>query len=149
MGCDIHYVLERRVKERPWEGWTGLYSSDALPTRPLAKQRDYAFFGEVASVRGERSPLGFFPRNLPKDVSKLAWDEYMSAPLDHHSVSHLSARDFANAWWRVQKLGDRKPKNHWGADITEKNVVEALLGPWDFYEENCKHEYRVVFWFDN
>lgn len=147
MGCDIHFVVERRHKERAHEGWIGLYATDALPDRGLAARRDYDFFAEVASVRGSRSPKGYYARGLPRDISALAWEEYTRWGSDAHSVSHLPAQDFAGAWLRVQiKDGGDAPKNHWGAPITEKSVLWSLLG---CPEDDRDNEYRVVFWFDN
>lgn len=144
MGCDIHIVLERRD---PGSEWIGLWCSDTFPGgRPKIAQRDYAFFGEVAQVRC-RSETGKYPRNIPRDVSRLAWMEYMDAPTDHHSASHMTISEFTDAWFRAN---EKHP-----AVIADKNLPRRefaaydLLGLSAYGDPDCKSEFRVVFWFDN
>jgi hypothetical protein len=132
MGCDIHLVVERR--RTPAERWFGIYSSDQGP-RPRAKiaQRDYDFFAHLANVRGSGPN---YPRNVPEDISALAWQEYMSAPTNHHSASHMSVAEFCAAYLKI------RPEGAW-AD----HAAYDLLGIWSDSPEGA--EYRVVFWFDN
>ena len=138
MGCDIHLVLERRRVGSP--KWIGEFSSDnynAVGSNLLVRQRDYGFFARLAHVRG--SPAGgpsHFPKNLPHDVSELAWDEYMTSPTDHHSPSHLSVYAFCEAW-----LAENP--NH--KTVRPEYAAYDLLG----INEDSGCEYRVVFWFDN
>lgn len=137
MGCDIHMVLERRQRDAEW---VGIWSSDVTPGekgRVKVGRRDYAFFSEVAQVRGS-SPTGHYPRNLPIDVSRLAWLQYMSAPTDHHSPSHLSLEEFIAAWLRAND-GDSEVRANFAA-----HDLFSIDAEWP---EGC--EYRVVFWFDN
>lgn len=137
MGCDIHIVLERRKKIGG--DWIGVYSTDELPlqNRLLIKQRDYDFFARIAAVRGS-GPDTIYPKNLPEDISDLAWQEYMTAPKDHHSPSYMPAAQFAHAWIAVNpQVPDSKIRAEW--------AVSDLLGARD--DEHF--EYRVVFWFDN
>lgn len=134
MGCDIHLVLER--KREGDQKWVGLYSSDALKDRPICARRDYDFFAEVANVRGESQEMNRYPRNIPEDVSELAWQEYMSAPTDHHSASHMSAREFCEIHHKVNPNSSR-------AEYKEYDLLGIDLN----WPENM--EYRVVFWFDN
>lgn len=132
MGCDIHIVVERRTKAS--ERWIGLYATDHLPGgRPPVAHRDYDFFAEVAGVRGA-STSGNHPRNLPEDVSELAWKEYMRCPTDHYSVSHMSVGEFAALHNKVNPTISRA-----------EYAVADLLGI--FGDEHADH--RVVFWFDN
>lgn len=133
MGCDIHIVLERR---EPDSEWVGIWLSDALPgNRPPIAERDYDFFAEVAAVRG-RTDTSVYPRNLPKDVSRLAWLSYLRAPSDHHSVSHMSVADFVAAWLRAHP-DDRSVRREWAVyDLLRVNGDDD-------------QEWRVVFWFDN
>lgn len=142
MGCDIHIVVERRRK--PAEPWVGLYTTDRSPgvnsgeirnLRPPIARRDYDFFTEVANVRG-RSNTAKYPQNVPEDISALAWQEYMSAPTDHHSASHMSADEFCAIHHRVRPEQSR-------AD----HATYDLLNLWS--DEPDGVEYRVVFWFDN
>ncbi len=138
MGCDIHIVLERR--ELPCGDWIGLYSSDVyqiVGKNLRVKNRDYSFFAEIAGVRGSPGPEGYYAKNLPKDVSALAWHEYMKAPADHHSASHCSADVFCGCWLRMH------PNN---PGIRTEYALEELLG---IYPDEGDFEYRVVFWFDN
>lgn len=135
MGCDIHIVLERRKAAGPW---IGLWSSDEIPGRRIrVAQRDYAFFAEVASVRGSSSAT-MYPQNIPEDVSALAWAQYMRAPTDHHSASHLSVKDFCDAWVRA---------NPTDKEVRPEFAANDLLGVDGSWPAGC--EYRLVFWFDN
>lgn len=135
MGCDIHLVLERRRK--PTEPWLGILASDIYPGKsgriPVA-QRDYDFFAEVANVRGETTDYKNYPRNVPEDVSALAWQLYMGAPTDHHSASHMSLAEFCAVH---NKINPEKSRPEFAA--------YDLFG----VESDEGHEYRVVFWFDN
>lgn len=138
MGCDIHMVLERRLPDREW---IGLWSSDAFPLgggRPLVARRDYEFFAEVAGVRGN-TRTSLYPKNLPEDVSRLSWVQYMRSPTDHHSVSHLSADDFVAAYKRANPEGRHGYRPEF--------ALYDLLGVDPDWPENA--DYRVVFWFDN
>ncbi len=90
----------------------------------------------VAGVRG-RTEGTVYPKNLPEDVSALAWQGYMSSPLDHHSVSHMPASQFANIWCVTNK--ERLQ------GIRPEYAVSELLG----CSYSDEFEYRVVFWFDN
>lgn len=138
MGCDIHMVLERRL---PGKQWIGLWSSDEFPDRrvgrPMIARRDYGFFAEVAGVRG-RFDTTIWPRNLPEDVSPLAWAQYMRAPTVHHTPSYLTAQDFVAAYQRA---------NPEGRDYRPEWALSDLLGVDLDWPKGA--EYRVVFWFDN
>lgn len=132
MGCDIHIVLERR--RNAGEPWVGVYATDRLPGgRPKIAKRDYDFFAAVAGVRGH--PDGCeSPRNVPEDISLLAWREYMRAPRDHHSASHMSTAEFCAIHHEVNPDASRR-----------EHAEYDLLGVWS--DEVSEH--RVVFWFDN
>lgn len=136
MGCDIHIVLERKVSDSEW---LGVWSSDVGPRKngraPIA-MRDYAFFAEIAQVRGS-SESGIYPRNLPVDVSRLAWLQYMRCPTDYHSASHMTVDEFTSAWFRANPDSKEMRREHAAYD---------LLGLW---EDEGDPEHRVVFWFDN
>ncbi len=133
MGCDIHIVVERKRKKD--QKWVGLWSSDALKDRPVCAQRDYEFFAEVANVRGRTESMNY-PQNIPEDVSELAWQEYMTAPTDHHSASHMSAEKFCEVHHKINPDSSR-----------EGHKEYDLLGIDLEWPENT--DYRVVFWFDN
>jgi hypothetical protein len=134
MGCDIHLVIERRRK--PIEPWVGIYSSDLAPgSRIVIAQRDYDFFAEVANVRGKTTDYKNYPRNVPEDISPLAWQQYMRAPTDHHSASHMTAGDFCAVHHKINPTKSR-----------EDFMLYDLLG---ISSNDDGHEFRVVFWFDN
>ena len=98
MGCDIHLVVECRPKAGG--KWIGLYSSHApIPfDRLLAMQRDYAFFGEIAEVRGTSS-RELAPKGLPDDASDLTTHLFDRAVAgEYHAASHLTADEFLDCW---------------------------------------------------
>lgn len=134
MGCDIHIVLESRKKateEAPAGPWIGVWCSDWFPgQRPQVARRNYDFFAAVANVRGSGP---HYPRNLPEDVSALAWREYMRAPTDHHSASHMTAASFVDVYDTVNATDD---DGRFG--------LYRLLGA-----DRDGDDHRVVFWFDN
>ncbi|MEM1151827.1 MAG: hypothetical protein AAGI03_14980 [Pseudomonadota bacterium] len=138
MGCDIHIVLESR---KPGSSeWIGHWCTDNLPTRrrPRIADRDYAFFQRFA-VRGtSESGKVIYPRNLPEDLSRLAWSLYMLRPTDHHSASHCTPMEFAEAWLEENPNQDE---------------IRAEFAFWDMFgideEWPPETEYRLVFWFDN
>lgn len=139
MGCDIHIVLER--KKRQGGDWIGVYCTDDLPgSGPLIARRDYEFFGEVANVRCRGT---HYPRNVPEDVSRLAWQSYMSAPTDHHSASHMTVSEFCSSWFKVHGDGLTRLPN--------RDPPRVEFGAYDLLgiDEEDDYEYRVVFWFDN
>lgn len=133
MGCDIHIVIERKRKDD--QKWTGLLSTDQLHERPVYAQRDYDFFAEVANVRG-RTTRGNYPKNIPENVSELAWQEIMSCPTDYHSASYMSVQEFCALHNEIRPECSR-----------EGTAVYDLLGLDLSWPEGA--DYRVVFWFDN
>lgn len=135
MGCDIHCVIERKREQDA--GWTGIICSDLGRPRPLFARRDYSFFAAIASVRGS-SKHNNYPRNLPEDVSVLAWQEYMSAPTDHHSASHMPLDTFCELWLACNP-------NY--KEVRQEFFLHDLTGLWT--DDDKPTEYRVVFWFDN
>ena len=128
MGCDIHTVIEERVGGK----WIGVVASDRMQKRPIYAQRDYEFFGAVASVRerGDKYPVGF-----PYDVSDLSWYLFSKVPTDYHSASHMSVEEFCAIHHRVNPEASRT-----------EYAVHDLMGLWG---ADDGAEFRVVFWFDN
>lgn len=127
MGCDIHVVIEENLDGR----WIGLTASDRQRDRPKYAERDYDFFAEIANVHGNGR---YYPKNLPRDVSELAWHMYMQSPTDHHSASHMDIESFCAAHHRLNPNQSRA--EHVVYDLTGLCMDEG-------------EEYRVVFWFDN
>jgi hypothetical protein len=137
MGCDIHIVLERRKAGS--QEWVGVWASDRLPGksgRPHFAQRDYGLFSRFG-VRGHRDDgKVIYPRNIPEDVSRLAWAEYMRAPTDYHSPSHLTPQEFADAWLA------ENPNN---TEVRPEFVLWDLLN----LDTDYEGDHRLVIWFDN
>jgi hypothetical protein len=75
-----------------------------------------------------------YPQNLPEDLSALAWQEYMRAPTDYHSASHMSAAEFVAVYQEVNPPPEGE----------ERFGLYRLL-----CADRDEDEYRVVFWFDN
>jgi hypothetical protein len=135
MGCDIHIVVERRKSERPTDEWIGFIATDYHPgCRLPVAARDYNFFAEVANVRGNTSTHKNYPRNLPEDVSDLAWQQYMRAPTDYHSPSNMPLDEFCENYVKINP--EKARAEHTSYDLF------GIYGDEGF-------EYRVVFWFDN
>lgn len=135
MGCDIHIVLERH--EADTNEWVGIWASDNGPGgRTKIAQRDYAFFARFG-VRGHLERGTIYPRNLPKNVSRLAWLQYMRCPTDHHSASHASVDEFCHAWIEA---------NENDGTVRREFAAYDLLG---LFSDEDTPEHRVVFWFDN
>lgn len=135
MGCDIHFVIEKKVDDR----WIGVASTD-YGYRPPAKDRNYDFFGKLARVRGEgkRDPIGL-PRD-PSDLSSLLVKEW--GP-DGHSLSWMMIRDFAETCLDSQFKPDLDRREHAIYDFLQLEVND--------YEDGSDREenYRVIFLFDN
>ena len=138
MGCDIHVVLESRKVGS--SEWIGQWCSDNVPMKrgPRVAYRDYGLFQRFG-VRG-RSESGprILPRNLPEDVSRLAWTHYMRAPTDHHSASWCTPDEFVAMWFEEHPNSD---------DVRREHAVWDLLKIETDWPEATEH--RLVFWFDN
>jgi hypothetical protein len=178
MGCDIHFVIEKR-SIRDANKWVGIYSTGYEPfyvpdeknpnewayNRRLAKSRDYAFFAELASVRGKSSESRE-PKGCPGDASDLTFEELKRMDGDAHSKSWLTAREFVSAYMKAQELAIPYMEEHVAkhpkleifqktlneqrafiARLKEKEFIpfDALLG----IELEDADNVRVVFWFDN
>lgn len=150
MGCDIHYVIEVKDKER--DRWVGIFSTDEplfgyIPwdqrTAPqwMFKDRDYEFFGRLAGVRRE----GPDPLGLPDDISDLARMHFPEDG-DLHSHSYGTLREV----WMAKHDGDEEAiaaamrvKIENGEDpIAKAFGVEEGYGP-------TLDDIRVVYCFDN
>ena len=151
MGCDIHFVLE---VHNPQYGWVGLFATDmALGLPPWSRRdgvkiwnladRDYAFFANLAGVRGE----GPDPLGLPEDASAMTRCFVDDWNGDGHSHSYASLRDFVVAKLRASdgtaKAAEQKLKG-------EDPVLQYLgLGSYDLESFGGIDQLRVCYWFDN
>lgn len=131
MGCDIHYILEVKVNKK----WVGIDTNRRFNPQNTAANRDYGFFTQLASVRGDskRKPNGV-PKNA-SDLSKL-WIKQWG--VDGHSHSHMSVEDFSSIW---------KAYHLPNLDSYSRKYPEGELFGLDY--EIDKGEYRVIFFFDN
>lgn len=135
MGCDIHFVIEKKVNNK----WIGLVSTD-YGYRPMAKERNYNFFSAIASVRGNgnRDPIGL-PRD-PSDLSRLLVKEW---DCDGHSISWMMLRDFAESCFESAFQPDISRKEWAIYDFLGIHVNDYDNG------SDSEDKYRVVFLFDN
>lgn len=131
MGCDIHFVIERKKND---SSWIGVASTD-YGYDPKARDRNYSFFAALASVRGEsdRKPIG-----LPEDASDLSLACIKDWDSDGHSHSWMGLKEFVELWYQ----------NAWNADPKRKEcaIVDAL--GW-LRDDETPELFRIVFWFDN
>lgn len=127
-------VLERR--EAGDIDWVGVWFSDRLPVTPRFLLRDYGLFQKFG-VRGHTESGVIYPRNLPRDVSRLAWISYMRCPTDYHSASHCTIEEFCNAYMEA---------NPNDKDVRPEHAAYDIFRLW---VEGEDEEYRLVFWFDN
>ena len=137
MGCDIHYVVEKKI-EGEWIGIMRKY-----PISGFAGDRDYAFFAEIAGVRGV-SDTTVYPRFIPHGISKLALHEITREGPDGHSHSWMSIKEFSESALRVNPDRFQDPYD-------SAHPWEALFGGPIFLDtdEDKIEDYRIVFWFDN
>lgn len=136
MGCDIHYVVEKKVEGK----WVGQFSE--WPRSGFAADRDYEFFAELVGVRG-KSTRNNYPRFLPPGVSELALTKAIDRGCDGHSHSWMPITEFSEIAVAVS------PSRFKEAD--KKQPWEALFGNPIFLntDDDKIEDYRVVFWFDN
>lgn len=162
MGCDIHYVIEKKFNDK----WVGVYCSGGSPLLLTTKEaasnpfgnpvepwrsiynrrsafssRNYAFFGKLAGVRDNGPPA----KGLPPDMSELAylcagdWDG------DGHSHSYDTLYAFCSKWLEV--TDEKALAAVVGAEVSDQHspVFDFLTG----CSGKEAREIRVVYWFDN
>ncbi len=164
MGCDIHFVVERKVDNQ----WIGVYSTDLSPhlasseafklhiqriekqpetynsteyeaQAPVMRSRNYRFFAALAGVRGDGpNPLG-----EPLDSSALTSLCLGDWGADGHSISHLPLGEFIEKWLMTTNSAMAV-----GLKLTDQATLRKLVGALAGNYVEMEH-YRVVFWFDN
>ena len=162
MGCDIHMVLEKRIKRR-WVGVNAfpyvhatVYAFDDKArehksltgsTHWQVRDRNYNLFAALAGVRGE-GPLA---KGVPDDVSDLAQMEIDRWGADGHSHSWMLMGEALPIFIVAGQLG---PQAAAVLSAFQNGTEHAL----DDYMENfwsidpdseTLDDYRLVFWFDN
>lgn len=167
MGADIHLFLERKMKSGNWacvsnldrivrfEGLDGVQPTSNLNYGYFKlSSRNYAFFGALASVRGD----GEEPRGLPLDVSDIVGEESEGWAMDGHSHSWMYADEFISIYNRIWNEGkDDEPLDQYsqmllteGKDTAVMDFINKMCSPILVnLDEDNSEDYRFVFWFDN
>ena len=161
LGADIHFVVEHKNPDDDF-GWVGSYSTgspvsvtpysdgflnsaqDTTHALGKLKRRDYAFFTNLAGVRGE----GPDPKGIPADASPTTMRQAKYWDGDGHSHSYMSLREFVLTKLISGEGISKAAKSKLDGD----DPIAEFLGP-DFCEHNeffcLTDNTRVVFWFDN
>lgn len=166
MGCDIHPVLERKIRINGAEKWVTvntfeyrhIYDRAEGPDKdgseyvilrayscPLIQQRNYKRFGLFANVRGDGQPAKGLPPDMA-DYTLYLVNEYGD---DGHSHSWLtlsealehciaSERDVENVVFNENDARKKNPLQYYfGIDIETYDDRDSI------------DNYRLIFWFDN
>lgn len=148
MGCDIHLVVERRIKRGPLpDQWVAVRTmlhgfATAEPrqphgmnhARPACVERNYDRFAALAGVRGD----GPEARGMPEDASDTA--RLLFETCGGHTPSWLPLADAARIFVETEFYNlsdvDRKyPESHYFS------IEPEVDGP--------REDHRIVFWFDS
>lgn len=120
MGCDIHWIIERKHKDGKWEAvssdtseWMRQFSKNGYETdfddpATAFSLRSYLFFGALSGVRCNEAGKIIGTLGMPEDLSDysntgLEW----SAPIDLHSHSWCTLgrlRDAASGAYKTEFL---------------------------------------------
>ena len=141
MGCDIHFVVERQY----YHIWLGIASTD-FGYSPMTKSRNYCFFAELASVRGESSK-GRKPLGLPESPSLLTRMSFERWGADAHSVSNMSLAEFMQSYIDARDIHGINPVEDAVRKYPDYKLMDIDID--DGFGRGIIDEYRVVFWFDN
>ena len=132
MGCDIHYIIEKKVEDK----WIGVFTTAGLywECHPEGKNRNYDFFGRLANVR-EYDANHPDPKGIPDDISDLSRMCISEIGTDGHSHSYCTAGEFCDAFNKNKRKKGQRPEHE-------------ILGI--YIEEDVNiNDLRVVFYFDN
>ncbi|KAH2387622.1 hypothetical protein KXW64_008468 [Aspergillus fumigatus] len=161
MGCDIHPVLEKKVKfEDGTEKWVGLHDFEMFPSfkfdketnrvkrdgwaeRPAFDGRNYSRFAALAGVRGEGPDAKGYP-NDASDMAKYLSERYGE---DGHSHSWCSLREALEISLKTEFDSARvflDPE-----DDRAKAPIAYFFGMEFYDDEDNMDNYRVLFFFDN
>ena len=169
MGCDIHMMVEKKIKtKKHGEVWAtvntlnavypdGLVLGDSLGDSPYgyfyrAEMRNYRFFADIACVRGEGE---YQDRGLPDDVSPLVLSFAESWDLDAHSHSYLYADEMIPLYIKHHLSDEEKAKlvsDRMSGGLSDIQVFHLIMERHfnvATREEDNPQDYRFVFFFDN
>lgn len=150
MGCDIHVWLERKIDDE-WCMISEASSGCGGKFDSFGRERDYAFFAQLAGVRGDGPP----PKGLPDDVSKVVQYHSDRWGYDGHSHSWNTLKE----WMEIKVSLMRVRKDERVSKVEGNNYAlwcYYLLGHEPIFDEDNVEEwiesfddYRVVYFFDN
>jgi hypothetical protein len=104
MGSDVHFFLERKVNNQPWEIDPGhRYVEERNGNKyplgiPTLSGRNYYFFGLIAGVRTSHKKF-IRPKGLPLDVSPVVQETFNLG--GWHTPSWISIKELE---WAISKL---------------------------------------------
>jgi hypothetical protein len=171
MGCDIHVMLEQRVKTKscPEGVWQVLNTFNGMDLHSLwymqditlddnkspmaywnVEGRNYEFFAALASVRGHGRP----EKGLPSDISPMveAWVESWEG--DGHSHSWDYADDFTKLYMKyclseqvVAEYAAKRLNGDISGDIWT-HIMHKYISPIPNHMDNPQ-DLRFIYFFDN
>lgn len=165
MGTDVHFFLEIRKNEGPWD----IHPKCEGTSIAALSGRSYVLFSLIAGVRSHGSKILFPPRGLPEDASDYIKTYFEASALDYgyHTPSWLTPKElkFAldkwvkmvkNEYESVPSMKDpyRDPFNEpYRIDFTPIMFINQTLD-WEKAENlilgtNNKTEFRFIFFFDS
>ena len=138
MGCDIHFVVEKKINGR----WIGIFKE--YPRSGFVKDRDYDFFAAIAGVRGSHPLFNNHPRFIPADISELSLYAIAEGSTDDHSHSWMTIKEFSEIALTVNP-------DRFVTEWDKKEPWEPLFGRPLFLNRSADRieDYRIIFWFDN
>lgn len=166
MGCDIHMMLERKIKSPSVkEQWATVSTFNGVSHKGLyranfegrwwhsAEARSYAYFGDLTNgeVRVDAEDFEYPLRGVPSDMSPLVACEMDYWEGDGHSHSWLYADEFIPVYMKhwmdaedVAMYTERRLRGEpiW-QDILEDYFSVGVPG------DSKPTDFRFVFWFDN
>lgn len=145
MGCDIHVMLEKKYKYETSDGWV------SVNQLPINTGRNYQFFTQLASVRGDSDRL---PKGMPEDACLRTHYEAEQWGQDGHSHSWMLAEEFLELYVKhalhPEKVADAMSRKLEGE--SDNPFFYDLLGKFGYEcddDETYIEDFRFVFWFDN
>lgn len=169
MGCDIHMMIERKVKNtKHGSVWATVNTLNPIHADGLShaknlkddapyghyyrvEHRNYEFFADLACVRGEGE---YQDRGLPDDVAPLTLEFSESWGYDGHSHSYLYADEFIPLYIKhcftdAEKTEYAVDRLEGTSDIQMFHVIMEKHFNVATKDEDDPRDYRFVFFFDN
>lgn len=158
MGCDIHLYTEVKDttnNEKRWRNCDDWRLDKYYGVDPYTQQfevheiygdRNYNLFGYLAGVRDTSVEPISQPRGLPTDVSKPTLHEHELWNGGGHSHSYLSFSEIENFRKHNPDATSLDPLLE---AMTERLRDEMWISRDAPIPDDKKHDFRIVFWFDN